>query len=299
MKVCKYCGTENQDAATACKQCQANDFKNKCNNCGTVFEGGFCTNCGTKAGATAKTCPKCGENYFTASCPSCGYNPAREDSSSKGTTQTIVVQKESKKKGVSFWTVLLWICFLPIMGIIAIWKAEKLPKLWKIILTAIIVVICIISMLTNSSTTGTVPTPTETTAVTEAPSESPIASAIVSKEDRESTLTYLTATLEDSYGADNCSIEYNEESTVYDIRLWADGIVQGAIQANGGDKQAKDNWDTVRTSLCAVCSATKDYVVQSGDNSSNVAIAVMNDANKDNVLLSIVNGVVVYDAVES
>ncbi len=50
---------------------------NKCSNCGTEFEGGFCPECGTKT-ATPSFCPQCGAPMKdgTSFCSKCGYNPA-------------------------------------------------------------------------------------------------------------------------------------------------------------------------------------------------------------------------------
>ena len=38
MKVCKYCGAENDNKVKTCSSCGANDFKYKCENCGAEFE---------------------------------------------------------------------------------------------------------------------------------------------------------------------------------------------------------------------------------------------------------------------
>lgn len=144
MKICLYCDSENPDSAKVCSACGASQFKNKCNNCGAVFESAFCPNCGTKAGTQAKICPRCGERYFTPACPKCGHNgiPNRVQQPAVEEPQRIVVEhvtrmEEKPKKKVTFGKVLLWIFFLPIMAIIAIWRS-KLAVKWKIVLTALV-----------------------------------------------------------------------------------------------------------------------------------------------------------------
>ena len=73
MKVCSYCGTENPNNAAICENCGAHEFKNKCNNCGTVFgEGEYCPKCGVKAGQKPRVCPNCGREYYSNACPTCG-----------------------------------------------------------------------------------------------------------------------------------------------------------------------------------------------------------------------------------
>ena len=87
MKICKKCGTENKKGSTFCNNCGGNEFLHRCGICGTEFEGNFCPNCGAKA--------------------------EPPDQPGRGTRPT-----EQPKKKVIFGRVLLWIFFLPIMGII-------------------------------------------------------------------------------------------------------------------------------------------------------------------------------------
>ena len=128
MKVCKYCGTENQDAAAFCSACGANEFKHKCNNCGTVFDdGNFCPKCGVKAGTKAKICPRCGTQYYSAACPDCGYT--------HGSAQTFYVSEPAKpvpRRRKTFFWVLGWIFIFPIPLTILMVKNQKLNKWVKI-----------------------------------------------------------------------------------------------------------------------------------------------------------------------
>lgn len=138
MKICKNCGTENNDGNAFCTACGGNTFVHRCGKCGTEFTGNFCSNCGTPAGMDMQ-----GDRWTMPS--------------------------EEPKKKVTFGRVLLWIFFTPIMGIIAIWKAERLKPVWKILLTCLIVAVCLFIILPRNSTreaTATVQTtrpPTVTT----------------------------------------------------------------------------------------------------------------------------------------
>jgi hypothetical protein len=93
-----------------------------------------------KAGRQSSVCPDCGASYFSAACPRCGYSPAR-DAAEHDHRQTIVIQREpdnaAPKKRVTFGTVLLWFFFFPVMVIVAIWRAQKLSIVWKIVLTVL------------------------------------------------------------------------------------------------------------------------------------------------------------------
>lgn len=155
MKICKFCDSECDDSEQKCPSCGATEFSNKCGNCGTVFDSGFCPNCGIKAGRKPKICAKCGNEYYSNACPNCGYNDSEFN-----TLQTVNASQsdlqggnsyyaQPPKKKITVWTVLLWIFFLPIMAVIAVWKSNKLDKKWKIIITAIIVAVCLVSCATN------------------------------------------------------------------------------------------------------------------------------------------------------
>ena len=107
MKICKNCGTENQENNAFCPACGGNAFVHRCAGCGAEFEGNFCPNCGTKADAE---------------------QPDRQP-----------LPPERPRRKVTFGQVLLWIFFLPIMAIIAIWRSQRLKTPMKIALTGLIV----------------------------------------------------------------------------------------------------------------------------------------------------------------
>ena len=134
MKVCKFCGSENQDSATVCSSCGGNEFKHKCGNCGTLFEeGNFCPKCGVKAGAKAKRCPNCGAEYFSAACPDCGYT------NKVGNTTVVYTDTSTqpvKKRKTWLW-VLGWILIFPVPLTILMIRNQKLNKWVKIGIIAV------------------------------------------------------------------------------------------------------------------------------------------------------------------
>ena len=110
MKICKNCGAENQERNVFCENC-GSAFLHRCGSCGTEFEGNYCPNCGAQA-----------------------EPPDRW-----------TLPPEKPKKKVTFGRVLLWIFFLPIMGIIAIWQSQRLKTPWKIVLTGLIILALILN----------------------------------------------------------------------------------------------------------------------------------------------------------
>ena len=71
MKICKNCGTENNDGNAFCTACGGNSFVHRCSKCGTEFTGNFCSNCGKPRPNASWTC-SCGAVNEGNFCPNCG-----------------------------------------------------------------------------------------------------------------------------------------------------------------------------------------------------------------------------------
>lgn len=151
VKVCKFCGADNQDSAAVCSSCGGNEFKHKCGNCGTVFEeGNFCPRCGVKAGAKAKKCPNCGAGYFSAACPDCGYT------NKTGNTTVVYANTATqpvKKRETWLW-VLGWIFIFPIPLTILMVRNQRLNKWVKIGIIAVAWILYLIIAFTGGGTTN-------------------------------------------------------------------------------------------------------------------------------------------------
>jgi ribosomal protein L40E len=148
MKVCKFCGAENQDSAAVCSSCGGNEFKHKCGNCGTVFEdGNFCPKCGVKAGAKAKKCPNCGAEYFSVACPDCGYT---NKAGSTTVVYTNTTAQPVKKRKTWLW-VLGWIFIFPVPLTILMVRNQKLNKWVKIGIIAVAWILYLIIALAGGS----------------------------------------------------------------------------------------------------------------------------------------------------
>lgn len=149
MKVCQFCGTENEDSATVCTSCGANKFRYKCDNCGTVFgKGKYCPNCGVKVGTKAKKCPRCGTNYYSSACPDCGYTAVSDKAAVAKNGETA---KLTKKKKIWPW-VLGWLLIFPLPLTILMARKKNLNKKIKIgVIVAAWVLYFVIATLGKSS----------------------------------------------------------------------------------------------------------------------------------------------------
>lgn len=170
MKVCKFCGTQVDDAIQHCPSCGSNAFLHICENCGSHFESGFCPNCGVRAGQKKKICPECGSAYFSNACPNCGYTEIRKPIQQTVIHKHVYVQQKEQmpeptpvqsEKHSGCLTVFLWIFFFPIMATIAILRSPNMKGLTKALLVLLVWGIIIgIGSTANKDSTKTSPTPT-------------------------------------------------------------------------------------------------------------------------------------------
>lgn len=155
MKKCVYCDSFCENDNTVCPRCGAAEFILLCPNCGTEIKNGTeCPSCGVRADAEGVLCPACGNRYYTGKC-SCGYTPGTDAPKTETVTRTVYVEREpaKKKRGclATCGLVLLWICFLPVMALIAVWRKKSFSRLTKIVLTVIIVLLTLLMALTEET----------------------------------------------------------------------------------------------------------------------------------------------------
>lgn len=130
MKVCKFCGSEIDNGVKFCGNCGANEFKYRCDNCGTAFDTGmYCPTCGVKAGRTAKICPTCGAEYYSYACPECGYQPNAAKTVQPRTyaaQQPCVTQQPAPKKRKTWLWVLGWIFIYPVPLTVLLVRSKRM-----------------------------------------------------------------------------------------------------------------------------------------------------------------------------
>ena len=99
-----------------------------------------------------------------------------------------------------------------------------------------------------------------------------------------------------SQNFDNYDVDYDDSGIT--INIWEDGIAAGATMAAYGDETMQESWNELSDNMEGLCSSVSDSIEAFGIEGIPVMINVVNDANHDNVLLSVLNGVVIYDAVQ-
>lgn len=98
--------------------------------------------------------------------------------------------------------------------------------------------------------------------------------------------------------AEGTGVEYNVDYDDAGITIYvkADGAAAEIAQAKAsGYDDTYEPWVTMRDSMVNLCNSAVDAVEAFGVTGKYVTVTVVNDANEDNTILTIMNGVVVYD----
>jgi len=141
---------------------------------------------------------------------------------------------------------------------------------------------------TTETTTTTAETTTTTTTTTyEADTDSASSNSV-----SDTVIALISPVLDKSFPEEN-KIEYDSDLNVYNISVWHDGIA-AELTLSGTDHTS---WDNLVSQYEELCNSLWN-VVKAIDPDANVTLSILNDLNKDNVLLMIYNGVTFYNAAE-
>lgn len=98
--------------------------------------------------------------------------------------------------------------------------------------------------------------------------------------------------------SDGTSVEYDVDYDDDSITIYvkSDGAAAEIAKAKAsGYDDTYEPWVKMRDSMVTLCNSAIDAVEAFGATGKYVTVTVVNDANEDNTLLTIMNGVVVYD----
>ena len=101
-------------------------------------------------------------------------------------------------------------------------------------------------------------------------------------------------TLSNNFG-ENCLITVAD--TIVNISVWRDGIIAGATAAKNNDLDAKESWDALIAGASQLQKSIQEYFDACGYSNYTVAFNILNDLNTDNVLFTVVKGIVMLDFV--
>lgn len=231
----------------------------------------------------------------------------------------------SKKQIVRWVLAVLCILFVPVCGspvsvVLLIAAAittapinaiqQRLKKPLNIILPIVLFIAAVMFAPNTASQQVEEPEPTSTPEITATPEPTLEATATpepteepmqeTSDDADNSDMKFLAATVEyaasQSYDEDKYKVDYDDSGIT--LSVWGDNLAMGATLAASGDESAKEEWESsVVDSFVEMNKGIVDAAKEYGLDDAVIVTNILNDLNQDNTLLSIINGVVVYDCV--
>lgn len=231
----------------------------------------------------------------------------------------------SKKQIVRWVIAVLCILFVPVCGspvsvVLLLGAAitvapidaiqQHLKKPLNIIIPAVFFVAAVMAAPNTASQKAEEPAPTAAPEVTATPEPTPEITATpepteeplqeTSDSTDNSDMKFFAAIVEyaasQSYAEDKYKVDYDDSGIT--LSVWGDNLAMGAALASSGDENAKQEWES--SVVDPFVELNKQLVEQAKQNGLDDAVImtnVLNDANLDNTLLSVLNGTVIYDCV--
>lgn len=100
--------------------------------------------------------------------------------------------------------------------------------------------------------------------------------------------------LDKNFAGYNHTTKWDGDTLV--INIWADGLAMGAVLAINGDAECAESWESMRNANSYLCETIRDAAAENGLN-IHVILNILNEENLDNCLLSIADGITIYNAV--
>lgn len=144
-----------------------------------------------------------------------------------------------------------------------------------------------VSTTPESAENSTTPEPTKNLPTPEPtdPVESPAAMSL------DDLCSLIQGVIEEDY--DGCTVTHDESMLA--IECWADGV---ASELAGGTASVKDSWDAFIENSKELLNSVSNLIKTSGNEGVGASFCLLNDLNHENILLSIVDGVVIYNAMD-
>ena len=110
---------------------------------------------------------------------------------------------------------------------------------------------------------------------------------------KEEFATVIEPGLTKGWG-NNYYTEWNNNT--YIINVWAEGTADAAVYAKLGNEEVLNSWTKFVDATCSTSTTLKETALTNGLN-IDVQVNVLNDKNLNKVLLTVLNGEVLYDVV--
>lgn len=183
---------------------------------------------------------------------------------------------------------------LVLLVIKAIRKKPKKPTIIALAVCFVVFVVCL-AIPTDSSKAApaTEPTPTPTAEATAEPTPEPTVEPIADPaQNVEYVKLLLEITLENSY--DYYSVDGDE--TGITINVTGEGLAEAVVIAKAaGYDENYSEWVAMKESTIECSDGIMNLMKESGMEDAVLMFNVLNNQNHDNILLSLINSIVIYD----
>ena len=203
--------------------------------------------------------------------------------------------------------IIAGILFMPIKQV-----TEKIKPPVNIILAVVLLVVGVmtspvrpasdtsVSSSEASSSSEVEATPTPEPTATPEPSPEPTPSPDATNSDSESIslsteeiAQLCELTVKDNY--DNYKIDTTDDSIT--LNVWSDNIAVGTVYAKAGNEDALAAWNKVVNGHVSLCNSLTELCSSCGRDDVTVMVNVLNDQDLSKTLLTVVNGITIYNAV--
>lgn len=141
---------------------------------------------------------------------------------------------------------------------------------------------------TEAAPAATEAAPVATEAATEAEPEEEMSD--------EDTVDLVLSLIELSIGDNFDYYTLDGDESSIELSVATDGIAEAVYEAMSvGLDENYEDWVSVKDNFCSLCDTLYESAVDLGMDDPTVFVHILNDQNYDNILLSVMNGVVVYD----
>lgn len=231
-----------------------------CTNCGKEFEGKFCPECGTPTTSNV-------EHVY----------PMQEREQFSG--PDIVDPPKTKKKAPKGCLIAVLV-FLGIVVLIGVLGGGNDAK----------------STLTQGSVSSSVPI--QPISASSNVSSDTNSNHQYTSEDMQSFIDLLSSEIAPNYDGEGseCKFVFDEETQSVMMNISGDGVTRDVMNIVNGNADIAD-WDTFKQNHITLCNSFVELAKTMDYGDIHCVVNVLNDVNKDNILLMIMDGVVVYDVV--
>lgn len=87
------------------------------------------------------------------------------------------------------------------------------------------------------------------------------------------------------------------DNTIYTVNTWQDGLAALTVLAKNGSSEALTTWNQITQSTVDASESLQKLLGNNGLGDHSVVVNIVNDANKENVLLTVIYGAIIYDCV--